>query len=57
MTFLDRICDIVTQLFGSLTTLTGSGAVSRESAIAPPPESKAMAGMISSILRMFALQY
>jgi hypothetical protein len=47
---VDRICDIVTQFFGSPTARTGAGAFLLEIATAPPPDSNAIAGMINSIL-------
>jgi hypothetical protein len=52
MTFVDRICDMVTQFLGSPTARTGSGALLLEIATAPPPDSNAIAGMINSILRI-----
>jgi hypothetical protein len=57
MTFVDRICDIVTQFLGSPTARTGSGAFLLEIATAPPPDSNAIAGMINSILCIGLLHY
>jgi hypothetical protein len=57
MTFVDRICDMVTQFLGSPTARTGSGALLLEIATAPPPDSNAIAGMINSILRITILLY
>ena len=56
MTFVERICEMVTQFFGSPTARTGSGAFLLESAKVAPPDSKTMAGMINSILRILLLQ-